>query len=212
MKSDFILGLEEAIKNKLPGNRAHQRMISYSRPSAEVVKTLNANPRRSAVLILLHQKEGKWSFPLIKRQAYNGVHSKQIGLPGGKYENIDENLANTSLRETEEELGVSASRINLLGSLSEIYIPPSNFLVKPFIGFVEGKFDYKPDEVEVDRIIETSLHDFLALPIVKRDKFIKDGNYRAEVSSFIVDEEVAWGATAMMLSEFKMVIEENSLL
>lgn len=212
MNSDLILGLKDAINNELPGNRAHQRMISYSRPTAEVVRKLNAKPRRSAVLILLHQKEDQWYFPLIKRQAYNGVHSKQISLPGGKYEKSDGNLSNTSLRETEEELGIAAKSINLIGSLSEIYIPPSNFLVKPYVGFLEESPNYIPDPIEVERVIETSLSSFLALPIEKREKYVRDGDYKAQVSSFIVDEEVVWGATAMMLSEFKMIIEENELI
>lgn len=206
MDEGLIIKLEEALKSDLPGNRAHQEMISYSRPIAEIVRKLDIRPRESAVLILLYQREGKWYFPLIKRQEYNGVHSKQIGLPGGKYEVGDKDLQYTSIRETKEELGVDPASVQILGSLSEIYIPPSNFLVKPYIGYLDPYKEFIPDKHEVDRIITSSIKELLTLPIEKKEMLISDGKIRTKVSSFIIENEVVWGATAMILNEFRTII------
>lgn len=208
MESQLVKNLQFALSNELPGNRAHREMISYARPSAEIVQTLNVNPRHSAVLILLYQEDEQWHFPLIKRQAYNGVHSKQISLPGGQVDEGDVDLAFTSLRETHEEIGVAPDRIKLIGQLSEIYIPPSNFLVTPFVGYLNQHTEFIREEKEVNRIIKTGVKELMDLSIEKRDKFVRDGNVKMEVSSFIIDNEVVWGATAMMLNEFRTVLKE----
>lgn len=208
MPKDLIKELQIALKDKLPGNRAHKEMISYSRPSAEVIRTLEVSPRESAVLILLYRENNNWYFPLIKRQEYDGVHSKQISLPGGKYENTDLDLAFTSIRETKEEIGVNPDKIKMIGHLSEIYIPPSNFLVKPFVAYLEEYNGFIPDKVEVDIIIKTSVNELINLPIEKSKKYFPQKNEKTMVSSFIIDDEVVWGATAMMLNEFRTLLKE----
>ena len=209
MNENLINRLHSALSLTLPGNRAHQEMISYARPSAEIIRDLKVSPRESAVLILLYQEKGEWYFPLIKRQEYDGVHSKQIGLPGGQYELGDKSLEQTSIRETNEELGVDPSKVKIIGQLSEIYIPPSNFLVKPYIAHLSEFKEFIPDTVEVDRVIKTSLKDLMGYPIEKREKFVQQGKLKLQVSSFIIENEVVWGATAMMLNEFRTLLREK---
>lgn len=211
MNEDLIIALKKALKEELPGNSAHQEMFSYSRPSAEVIRELNVNPRESAVLILLYKENGNWYFPLIKRQEYDGVHSKQIGLPGGQYEEDDKDLEYTSIRETKEELGVDPSKVTILGQLSELYIPPSNFLVKPYIGYLDEVQEFIPDEVEVSKVIITSVSELISLPIEQKSKFVRDGNLKMMVSSFIIEQETVWGATAMMLNEFRMILKKHNI-
>ncbi len=208
MTSGFLSALENELRKTLPGNEAHKEMISYSRASAEVIRKLNANPRESAVLILLYKEDGHWYFPLIKRQEYDGVHSKQIGLPGGKFEKADKDLEATSIRETMEELGVDPSGIQILGSLTEIYIPPSNFLVKPYVGYLSDFKGFIPDITEVNRVIITSLPSLIKLAIEKKKEVLREGNISVKVASFMIDDEVVWGATAMMLNEFKTVVKK----
>jgi len=208
MISRFLSDLTDELNKELPGIEAHKEMISISRKSADVIRQLNVNPRESAVLILLYQDDDQWHFPLIKRQEYDGVHSKQIALPGGQVDKDDKDLEATSIRETMEELGVDPSNIEILGSLTEIYIPPSNFLVRPYVGYLNKFTGFEPDIVEVNRVIPTSLPSFIELPIKKMEKYVRDGNITTQVSSFIIDNEVVWGATAMMLNEFKGVLKK----
>ena len=204
---DFIKGIERALAGELPGTIAHQKMISYARPSAEIIRASDTEPRLSAVMILFYKNDGEWYFPLIKRQEYPGVHSRQISLPGGQYEDSDKDLQFTSIRETEEELGISSDGIEVIGKLSDIYIPPSNFLVEPYVGFTEKELEFQPDEIEVERVIPTSVREFASLEIEKDEREIRDGKLRIQVNSFRIDNEVVWGATAMMLSELKMIMK-----
>jgi 8-oxo-dGTP pyrophosphatase MutT (NUDIX family) len=207
MTTAFLSDLQLELSKELPGNSAHMEMISYSRSSAEVIRKLQVTPKESAVLIMLYKENNEWFFPLIKRNEYNGVHSKQIGLPGGKFEKEDGNLEQTSIRETKEELGVDPRSIKIVGSLTEVYIPPSNFLVKPYIGILSDFKGFVPDQIEVNRVLTSSLNSLLRLPIKKTERYVKDGEFSAQVSSYIIDNEVVWGATGMILNEFKTIIK-----
>jgi 8-oxo-dGTP pyrophosphatase MutT (NUDIX family) len=209
--TDILSKLEKALTKKLPGNRAHQQMISYARPSAEVIRKMNATPKESAVLILLYEKDNRLHFPLILRPEYDGVHSRQVGLPGGQKEPDDLNLNATALRETFEEIGAVEKNIKIIGSLTEIYIPPSNFLVKPVVGIYEPYQTFIPDKSEVSRILTTSLEELVDLKIEKRELLIRQDKQTTSVSSFIIDDEIVWGATAMILYELRTLLIENGI-
>ena len=208
----MISDIKTALSNPLPGNRAHQEMISYSRPSAEVIRAMDVTPKESAVLILLYQLNDQLCFPLILRPEYDGVHSRQIGLPGGQKEKQDKDLVATAIRETSEEIGANVKQIKILGALTEIYIPPSNFLVKPVVALYEPLNDFVPDKTEVSRILTSSLNELIELNIEKRKVFIRHQRHQTTVSCFIIDEEIVWGATAMILSELRAIIIENGIL
>ena len=142
----------------------------------------------------------KTHMTLILRNKYNGVHSNQISFPGGKMEDSDKDLKYTAIRETVEELGVDKSFIQVLTPLSEIYIPPSNFNVQPYLSIYNGKPFFNPDSKEVSQIIKPSLDSLLKLKIV--ESVISVENKEMSVPSYIIDGHVVWGATAMIINEF----------
>lgn len=191
----------------LPGEKAHFEMYP-ERISAKKAVTEKRNYRDSSVLILLYQEFDELKFVLIERQEYLGQHAGQISLPGGKYEKTDKNLAYTALRETEEEIGVCAKNIELLGALTKIYIPISNFIVQPYIGFSTKIESFKPDVREVKTILHCPVSALLddwnkiETEIIRSDK-----NVLKNVPAFMLEEKVVWGATAIILNEFKQILK-----
>ena len=153
----FSKSLKHRLALPLPGREAQLKMAHAERRLNLSRYKIPAEARPGSVLILLFEDEGTIKLPLIMRSDYDGVHSGQIGLPGGKYEPEDADLQSTALRETEEEIGISKSDVSLIGRLTELYIPPSNFLVHPFVGTIPFKPEFVPDQNEVARIIELDL-------------------------------------------------------
>ncbi len=145
---------------------------------------------------------------LILRKVYEGIHSNQIGFPGGKVEQGDKDLLHTALRETYEEVGVAPNAVEVIRELSEVYIPPSNFLVRPFMGMYPDPRPFVKDEVEVERIVEVFLKDFLDdsnhIEEILSTSYAKNIN----VPAYKLNGYTVWGATAMMLSEIKELLLE----
>jgi len=137
----LITRLEEHLSKPLPGLEAQKRMSPEGRRN---LRNGNLPEKKAGVLILLYPEESRICFPLMRRPEYGGVHSGQISLPGGKKEDNDRNLVETALRETEEELGISAIDVQVLGSLSELYIQPSNVDVLPVVGYVKKVPNFVP--------------------------------------------------------------------
>lgn len=165
--------------------------------------------RAAAVLLLLYPRNEKIHFVLILRNSYKGVHSSQMALPGGKKEASDVDFLQTALRETEEEVGVSRNDVEIIRELTDVYIPPSNFLVHPVIGICRKPPIFKPDPREVAGIVEVDLEEFLSdqtLISVQRETSYAD---EIRVPAFKINENIIWGATAMILSEFKEVIKSS---
>lgn len=145
---------------------------------------------------------------LILRKVYQGVHSNQIGFPGGKVERIDKDLMDTALRETHEEVGVPPSDVEVIKELSEVYIPPSNFLVRPFMGIYHNPQPFIKEEAEVERLVEVYLRDFLDdsnhIQEILSTSYAKNIN----VPAFKLNGYTVWGATAMMMSEIKELLRQ----
>ncbi|PWJ39942.1 NUDIX hydrolase [Sediminitomix flava] len=203
MSNPFIEELAKKLKEDLPGADAHLKMASPKR--IEESLDIPDNARKAAVLILLFPKGDSFAFPLIRRPQYNGVHSGQMAFPGGKHDLEDTDLVETALRECKEEVGVEVSRSQVIGTLSNLYIPPSNMLVTPVVAFAKSKPEYTADPIEVVEIIETDIQT-LKHPNTKSMQSIDLGLMKIKAPAFMVDENVVWGATAMMLSELLEII------
>ncbi|WP_299627287.1 CoA pyrophosphatase [uncultured Tenacibaculum sp.] len=175
--------------------------------SEETIK--KSNPRKAAVFCLFYpNSEGEMFFLLTKRASYKGTHSAQISFPGGKVDDVDKDLEDTALRELEEEVGIHRNTITLIKQMSDTYIPPSNFMVTPFIGFSDEKPEFIINE-EVANTIEVSLKDLLDDSLVSSIEMNTSYMKNIEVPCFKFNGYIVWGATAMILSEIKDLIKES---
>lgn len=198
---DVIRRLELTLKAPLPGKPAQMNMSPIPVDMRRFEQVLPESHRKSGVLILFYPDNNNTFFPLIKRPEYVGYHSGQIALPGGKMEISDENIIQTALREAEEEVGIDRSQVKILGNLSDLYIPTSNFLVSPIVGFLDKRPEFLAEEKEVSRIIQTELQ-FLFRPEIRKQKILRlSQSMSLDTPYFEIDGEVVWGATAMILSE-----------
>jgi len=190
----------------LPGTEAHAPLRAT--PVGSVIPRFEHRvaPKPGSVLILLYPDKDQILFPLIKRPDYLGAHSGQISLPGGKAE-PGEDYIQAALREGEEEVGIRKESVNVIGRLSDFFVIPSNFLVVPVIGYVNHKPLFVPDPVEVAKIISGDIHMLMHEEAVKEKEILAAGKFRMKAPHFEIEEEVVWGATAMMLNEFRMVLK-----
>lgn len=205
---ELILFLEKRLAEPLPGSAAHERMKPKLPNGSPIDFKHPQPPRQGAVLILLNKAEDGTRFPLIQRPDYEGVHSGQIALPGGKWEASDVDLFATALRETEEEIGVAQSMIKVIGSLSSFYVAASNFQVLPVVGMLEATPTFVPDEKEVVEVINPKVYDLIDGSTKKERDLIVRGGVKLRSPYFDLENKTVWGATAMMLSEFEAVLKE----
>lgn len=184
----------------LPGERGHQRMATGFRGAFHH----DGDPVPAAVMILLYPAEKeRTGLVLMKRNAYDGPHSAQVSLPGGAREKEDRSLAGTALRETREELGITED-LEILGPLSPLHIPVSNFIVHPFVAHCRQRPEFRPDSSEVEYLIETTLEHLLDPRFRRVEKRTLHGTVFPS-PYFSIGEEKVWGATAMILSEFLLL-------
>ncbi|MDD3458579.1 MAG: CoA pyrophosphatase [Weeksellaceae bacterium] len=194
-------------EGELPGWESQQKLSPPYRDRFDIESVKKANPRAAAVLIMLYENDdGDIEFPVTLRQIYQGVHSNQISLPGGAFEPEDIELSRTAVRETCEELGVYEEDIEIALQLTELYIPPSNFLVYPFVGFYKGVPNFDIQSYEVQQVVPLDLGAFLRAESLNFER--EFGGHRVEIPGYDLGEnEYIWGATAMILSEFADLTE-----
>lgn len=205
---DFLQHVPNLIPVELPAEKAHVKMAPLERIA--LMKNLDLSekkPRIAAVMMLFYPKNGKTHLVLIVRNAYDGVHSSQIAFPGGKYEISDSDFQETALRETHEEVGISSEKIEIIKQFTPMYIPPSNFLVHPFLGISSQELSFYPDIREVADIIELPLSVFLNDEIIIEATLSTSYAANILVPAFNIQNHVVWGATAMILSELRDVLK-----
>ncbi len=207
MKDTFIEKIKNRFTSPLPGRAAQVKMAPRVAREFEPA----ADARIACVLALLYPKNDNWNIVLIERMSSNNKndrHSGQISFPGGQYEESDVLLARAALREAEEEVGVVSNDISVIGQLSNMYIPVSNFLVHPFVGYMDYAPAFVPQPSEVKDILEVSVPKLLdPSTIQSTDITISSGITLKNVPYYGLNGHIVWGATAMMLSEFLEVIK-----
>ena len=196
----FLRQLRLDLTRPLPGRAAQYLMAPRPRPGAEFYDSPRPDSRRGGVLALFYPFDDTVYLPLILRPTYPGVHSGQVGFPGGGAEEMDDDLAATALRETYEEIGVHPSQITLLGGLTPLYVFASNYIVQPTVAWTDYRPEFKHDPFEVAQLLEVSLLSLLD-PATRRTETRTLRGQPIEVPYFAVAGQTVWGATAMMLSE-----------
>ena len=204
----FLQQLEHKLSQKLPGPKAQYKMAHAIRKH---VPSPPPDVRIASVLLTLFPYQGDWYTLLIQRTGTDirDKHKGQISFPGGKQEEEDTSLAFTALREAEEEVGLPTDKVQILGRLTELYIPVSNFIVHPFVGAVLDKPEWIPQPSEVADILEVPLNTFSDPQNQRiRDISIAKNMVLKNVPYYNIQGKIVWGATAMMMSEFLEVLEQ----
>ncbi|KAA6434020.1 CoA pyrophosphatase [Dyadobacter flavalbus] len=202
----FTSQLTKKLKYPLPGESAHRIMQASSK--LRLYFKPNARTRKSAVLVLFYPHKDEIYFPLILRPAYDGVHSGQVAFPGGRYEPTDEDLMRTALREAQEEIGLRLTDVKVLGILTELFIPASNFYVLPVIATMPYRPDFYPDPREVEDIFEIKLEEISDVNIIGSSDIQIRGE-QVHAPHYMVQGYKIWGATAMMISELLTVLNAD---
>lgn len=201
------LYIHQRLSDELPGKLAHQEAAPYRKVDYD---NLDINTvRKSGVLVLFYEKDNEPHLVLIQRPIYQGTHSGQIAFPGGKVEETDKDIIHTALREANEEVGVVMDDVEVIGQLSDVYIPVSNFLVSPVIGFVDYAPNFIAEEREVAEIVELKLSLLIQTEELSMDNIKLSNGLKLEVPTFQFNQKTIWGATALMLNELRWVLREK---
>lgn len=198
--------------NEFDVTAAQNKMMPFG-PTQRVMPQDKTGLRVGAVLVLLYCRHNDIHLVLTKRREDLHAHAGQISFPGGRQEET-ETLLTTALRETEEEIGIPTTAVHSLGQLSTIFIPPSGFVVHPFVGWYQngGAPEFTPSEGEVAQIIEVPLKTLLDPETAVQEPWDFKG-HEVMVPYFAIEDHKVWGATAIMLSEFierlRTVIRES---
>jgi 8-oxo-dGTP pyrophosphatase MutT (NUDIX family) len=205
---DKIDRLRERLKQPLPGWSAQERMIGRVMAMPHKVPD---NARPSAVLCLLFPLNDELHVLLMKRREDNTAHSGQVSFPGGSYDESDADLRATALREAQEEVGIPSANVDILGALTSLYIPVSNFNVYPFVGFAKQQPQYNLSHHEVAYTLEIPLNTLFHIDrktIAEVISPASPGVVRNVNAYILEDKTVIWGATAMILSELEALMGE----
>ena len=198
----FIEALTKMLSRDLPGKSAQRKMMIT--PNRFPTENQENKGIPASILLLLYPIEGEWFFFLTKRSQDLEHHKGQISFPGGVVEK-NESKMNAAIRETNEEIGVDKDVIKIIGNLTPLYIPVSNFHISPYVGWTEEKPHTKVQDAEVKRVFSVSINDLILERNLKTKKDFSS-NKSVKVPYFDLNGETVWGATSMILSEFKFIL------
>lgn len=206
---EFLVSLSKIKNIPLPAEASQFKMSPpFRRELISRYKEAMKDAKRAGVLAMFYPNAtNETHLALILRKTYKGVHSAQIGFPGGKFEDEDKTLKHTAIRETWEEIGVPEQKIKIVKQMTEVYIPPSNFYVQPFIGVTQETPKFIKQDEEVEDIVEVSLTHFLDENNVGNKLVATTYTAKIEVPAYELNGHIVWGATAMMLSEIKDILK-----
>ncbi|NVK51546.1 MAG: CoA pyrophosphatase [Flavobacteriaceae bacterium] len=203
----FLKTIQHIKKVELGGLDAQFKLAPAMRLKYNTEKIAASNPRKAAVLALFYpNKYQETCFLLTQRASYKGTHSAQISFPGGKIEKNDLNLQETALRETFEEVGIQKEQIQVIREITDVYIPPSNFLATPFLAYSNTTPTFKINH-EVDHTIEIKIADLLDDNNISSINISTSYAKNINVPCFKLNDYVVWGATAMILNEIKELLK-----
>ncbi len=205
--NSLIERLRDELQKPLPGIDAHRLMVPKETGNVRFDPTKMQQARLSSVLIMFYERHGELYLPLTQRHDYGGTHSGQVSFPGGKWEPGDLNLIVTATREAEEEIGIAQNMVQVLGQLTDLFIPPSNFKVTPVVSYTTIEPEFKLDSYEVKELIEVPLTRLLDKDVVKTTHIPIRGGLRLNAPYFDLNNKIVWGATAMMLSELVAILK-----
>lgn len=207
---EFLKSLSKIENISLPAEASQFKMAPpYRKELLQSRKNDIKDAKQAGVLALFYPNtNNETTLVLILRKTYKGVHSAQVAFPGGKLESDDVSLKEAAIRETFEEVGVAISAIEIIKTLSYVYIPPSNFYVQPFLGIAKQTPQFIKQDDEVEAIIEVSLKHLLDESVVRKKMVNTSYGVEVEVPAFKLNGHVVWGATAMMLSEIKDMLKQ----
>jgi 8-oxo-dGTP pyrophosphatase MutT (NUDIX family) len=205
----FTSRLKAEIQKGLPGTGIQWQMASSDRMVMNFPRVPGKDARIAAVLILLYPDNGSIFTVFMQRHDYKGVHGGQISFPGGKKEQSDKNVIQTAIREANEETGVDPLKISVIDTLTPLFIPVSNMIVTPVVGWTKEKPVFYHQAEEVVFLIHADLKTLLDQSIVKTKPFEIRGEM-IDVKYFDYEGNMIWGATAMILHEFLTIIRRGS--
>ena len=207
-KSPFQLQTLHSLERKLlgpkPGLHAQLMMTPNPRPGHQVYHEVEDTCLRAGVLVLFYKREDRFYLVLTRRTDKVEFHKGQISFPGGRLE-ADEGLEQAALREAQEELDIDPGSIRIMGMLTPLYIPPSNYCIYPVVAFSDNRPHFQPSHLEVAEVLEIPL-DHLLDPHNVRKEMWSIRNTEVEVPFYAFGDHKIWGATAMVLAELLEMI------
>lgn len=199
--------LETGLGRPRPGLQAQLDMLPEPRPGHQTYEEVEDFSLKAAILLLVYPVDGRPHLLFTRRTEKVLHHPRQISFPGGHREQ-GETAVETALREAEEEVGVRPGDVRILGELTPLYIPPSNYCVYPIVGVAGIRPDFRPAPLEVAEILEIPLLHLLS-PESRRTENWNVGGLEMTVPHFVFMADKIWGATAMVLAEFLHILKED---